>query len=228
MRNKKKILLKLSGSTFESADTINELASQIKKLQSSHLFGIVIGGGNFFHGKQDGKKLGLTPSVGHHVGMVGTIMNGLILKDLFEKQNLNVSLFSSIVCPSLAKPTQPEAIDLAVKNEQIIIFSGGTALPFFTTDTNAIVRALQIGAKEVWKATDVKGVYDNNPKKNPDAKLINQMSYSEALEKKIEVMDSTAFTLAATHKLTIRIFNIFSKDALIKAAENSAFGSKVS
>jgi len=110
----------------------------------------------------------------------------------------------------------------------VLIFSGGTGSPFFTTDTSAVVRALQIGADELWKATDVQGLFDADPQKKPDAQLIKKTSYDEVFKKGLKVMDATAFALAAKHKLTIRVFNIFSDNVLLQAAQQPTFGSKIS
>lgn len=235
MSGKKRVLLKLTGAAFlsennktTSSATISALAQQIKKLQTDYQFGIVVGGGNFFRGEEQGNQLEVTPSVGHYVGMLATMMNGLILQDIFRQQEIQASLFSSVECPIVAQSCNPEKIELALKRKHVLIFSGGTGAPFFTTDTNAIVKALQIGASEVWKATDVDGIYDQNPMKNPGAKKIKTLNYHEAFEKNIEVMDWTAFTLAHKHQLVIRVFNIFEKDALLHAAQQTTFGSKIS
>ena len=231
--SKKRILLKLTGGAFLDRDghastkTIASLAQQIKKLQNTHQFNIVVGGGNFFRGDREGKQLGLTRSVGHHVGMLATMMNGMILKDFFEKKELKAALFSAIVCPGLITPARESAIKRTLQDNDVVIFAGGTGLPFFTTDTNAVVRALQTEANELWKTTDVEGVYEADPKTDNKAKLIKNMSHAQALEQNIKVMDATAFRLAAEEKLTIRVFNIFSPDALVQAANDESFGSKI-
>ncbi len=229
---KKRILLKLTGEILFardksalSATKLNQVIDQIKKLASTHQFGIVVGGGNFFRGRQHGKKLGMTASVGHQVGMLATMMNGLILKDLFEQRNMHTSLFCAIPCPEIGAPTSQQAILSAMKREDMMVFTGGTGNPFFTTDTNAVLRGLQIEADEVWKGTSVDGVYDADPAKNSDAKLLREVTYKQALDMKLGIMDATAFALAGEHKQIIRVFNIFKKDALINAAKKKDFGS---
>ncbi len=234
MLEKKKILLKVTGNIFSSQDekklsrkTVDIIAQQIKMLSNSHQIHIVIGGGNFFRGTQHGASLGITKPTGHQTGMLATIMNGVLLKDILEQNNLSVTLLSSIFCPSIAQPINEENINKACNNNETIIFVGGTGNPFFTTDTNAVIRSLQINADELWKATNVNGIYDKDPHKNDDALLIKNASYKDVLEKKLNIMDQTAFTLADEQKSTIRIFNIFAKDALLKAAQNKDFGSTI-
>lgn len=231
--SRKRILLKLTGSAFlphegKPSGIVVDVIQQIKTLVQTHQFGIVVGGGNFFRGAQEGKQFQLTPSTGHHVGMLATMMNGLILRDIAKKEGLPVSLFSAVVCPGLITPARPCAVEKAQDDGNMIIFSGGTGLPFFTTDTNAAVRALQMEAEEIWKATDTDGLYDDDPAKNKNAQLIKNTSHEEVLKKGIKVMDAAAFALAKQHKLTIRVFNIFEPNALLHVTKDATFGSKIS
>lgn len=230
----KKILLKLTGEVFLSPvsrsldnTVLLNLIDQIKSLQHTHQFGIVIGGGNFFRGSQQGVTLGISPSVGHQVGMLATMMNALLIKDLFESNNLPATILSAIDCPEVGSAISQQTINAALDLGKIIIFAGGTGNPFFTTDTTAILRGLQIQADEIWKGTHVDGVYDADPNKNLSAKLIKRVSYNAALEKKLGIMDATAFALASTHKKIVRIFSIFEPEALIQAAQNPDFGSTI-
>jgi len=234
MKNKKRILLKLTGRVLSatnnqglSAQAFENLIPQIKELKDTYTFGIVVGGGNILRGDEQGAKLGLSPSVGHQAGMLATIINGLILKDLFDKHNLETTLFSSIVCPQICTPLSQIGINHSLKNESIIIFAGGTGAPFFTTDTNAIVRALQMGATDVWKGTGVDGIYSDDPKKNKKAKQIKKVKYCDAISQKLGIMDTASLTLAQKHGITIKVFNIFEQNALIKADKNQDFGSLI-
>ena len=234
MEHKKRILLKLTGNILRSAseqelnsEKITHVIKQIKKLKETINFGIVIGGGNILRGDQQGKAIGLRPAVGHQVGMLATIINGVIIKDLLEQQSIPTTLLSAIVCPQICNPISQENIDHALAHNKIIVFSGGTGAPFFTTDTNAVVRALQIGAQEVWKATGVNGVYSKDPAKNPDAQLLKKIKYSDAISQKPGILDTTALTLAEKHAITMRVFNVFDKDSLIKAAKDKTFGSLI-
>jgi uridylate kinase len=232
MSTKKRILLKLTGGVFLdkdtkqlSATTLVSIIKQIKQLNASHQFGIVVGGGNFFRGDQHSKLFGLTPGVGHSVGMLATMMNGLILTDLFEQHDLPTSLLCALPCPEIGKSISHERIACGLKKNRTLIFAGGTGNPFFTTDTNAILRALQIAADEIWKATDTDGIYDADPHKKPDAHLLKTVSFDQALQHKIGIMDPSAYILAQQYGQTVRVFNIFTPDALLRVAQDKNFGS---
>lgn len=234
MNTKKRILLKLTGEVLVSADTgkpdasvLNQIARNIKQLPD-HQFGIVVGGGNFFRGAQHGAALGMTEAAGHQVGMLATLMNGTIIKDLCEKQGLAVTMFSAIDCPQVGLPISAQAIHNALAENHIVIFAGGTGNPFFSTDTNAIIRGLQMKAHEVWKGTKVDGVYSSDPRINPDAQRLAHLTPYEALEKRLKIMDATAFMLAAEHNIPIRVFNIFTQDALLYASRDPEYGSLIS
>ena len=226
---KKRILLKISGQAFVEQDQlspviIKDLARQIKQCQDTHQFGIVTGGGNFFRGCKEGARLKVTPSVGHQVGMLATIMNGLIIQDLFEQAGISTSLFTALPSPTIGKTVSPQAIVTALEQDHCLIFSGGTGNPFFTTDTTALLRGLQIGAQEIWKGTNVDGIYDQDPHKNPGAHKLSSMSYAQALKNNYGIMDRTAFALGADHNMRLRVFNIFESDALIKTITDASFG----
>jgi uridylate kinase len=230
----KRILLKVTGEVFISPVTgtidssvLLHIIEQIKQLKDTHQFGIVIGGGNFFRGSQHGSRLGISASVGHQVGMLATMMNALLIKDLFESNALPALVLSAIDCPEVGAAVSAQTIQAALDDRKIIIFAGGTGNPFFTTDTTAVLRGLQIQADEIWKGTLIDGVYDSDPKKNPSAQLLKRISYHTAIEKKLGIMDATAFALAATHKQRIRIFSIFEPECLIQTAQNTDFGSTI-
>ena len=176
MSEKKRILLKLTGEAFISTANhslnptlVNDLFLQIKQLSDRYQFGIVIGGGNFFRGKQHGKLMGVTQPVGDQIGMLATLMNGLMVKDLLEQHNVRASLYSAITCPEMASSISQQAIENALLQDQVIIFAGGTGNPFFSTDTTAVLRSLQINASEIWKASHIDGVYSADPKKDTGA-----------------------------------------------------------
>lgn len=234
MESKKRILLKITGEVFLdkehrqlSSSVLNTLITQIKKLSGTHQFGIVVGGGNFFRGNQHGKVLGLSPSVGHQIGMLATMMNGLILKDILEHHELATSLFCAMPSPEVGEPISQQTILSALNQEHTLVFTGGTGNPFFTTDTNAVLRALQISADEIWKGTSVDGVYDTDPRQNPHAQKLSEVSYAKALQENLGIMDMTAYALADTYKKTVRVFDVFSENCLINAAQNPHFGSRL-
>lgn len=232
MNQKKKILLKLTGEVFLDPKTrelnatiVNSVILQIKQLNATHQFGIVVGGGNFFRGNEHGKRLGITASVGHQIGMLATLMNGLILKDLLEKQGLCAALLCAMPSPEIGEAISQQSINTALEQDCTIVFAGGTGNPFFTTDTNAILRSLQIRASEVWKGTSIDGVYDADPRIHSNAKRLKTIGYTEAFEKKLGIMDLTAYAMAEQYDKTVRVFNIFEENALIKAAQDKEFGS---
>lgn len=232
---KKRILLKITGEAFLaqdgktlSPDTLNALIAQIKELKNSHQFGIVVGGGNFFRGAKEGKQLGMTPSSAHQVGILATMLNGIILKNLLEQQEVKTTIFCAIECPTAGTPISQAGIASSLAKDNTLVFTGGTGNPFFTTDTNAVLRALQIEADEIWKGTNVSGAFNKDPNKHADAQLLKHASYNFALNNHLAIMDPPAFALAEQYKQTIRIFNIFEKDALIRASSDSAFGSTIS
>ena len=234
MSTKKRILLKLTGEAFLSTQNnnlspalINTVIDQIIQLSTHYQFGIVVGGGNFFRGNEHGKRMGISRAVGHQIGMLATVMNGLMIKDLLEQKKLKTSLFTAITCPEIATSISQQAIETALIEADVMVFAGGTGNPFFSTDTTAVLRGLQINAEQIWKASHIDGVYTADPKTNTTAQLLNDLSYKYALDNRLGIMDATAFTLASENKQTIRVFSIFVENALIKAAENPHFGSTI-
>lgn len=234
MSSKKRILLKLTGEIFLNkerhltASLASNIVAQIKQLNETHQFGIVIGGGNFFRGSQHGTQMGIRNSVAHQIGMLGTMMNGLMLKDLIEQQELPAELFCAMPSPEVGIAISPQTINECLHDGCTLIFTGGTGNPFFTTDTTAVLRGLQINADEIWKGTSIDGAYDKDPKKHADARRFTQLSFRQALQDKIGVMDLTAYAMAETYRQRIRIFDIFSQNALLQAAQNKEFGSLIS
>jgi len=231
---KKSILLKLTGTIFIDAKTkeftktfIMPVIKQIKQLRDKYQFGIVIGGGDFFRGSRDNDKLGLRPAVAHTVGMIATAMNGLMLYDLLQKANIESTILCALDCPIAGNAISQQAIDNALAQNKIIIFSGGTGNPYVSTDTNAVIRAQQIEATELWKGSDIDGVYTDDPQKNKNASLLQKTSYQKAIEQNLKFMDQTALTLAKEGLITTRIFNIFSNNALVEVAKNKNFGSTI-
>lgn len=232
----KTILLKLSGELLssylepscEGPKYLLTLVEQIKNLKDSHRFAIVIGGGNFFRGRSSSPELNLRQPVADSVGMLATAMNGLILQEYFNQHGLPSTLLSALPLPSLAESISQTTIDKAFTTNKCIIFCGGTGNPYFTTDTTAIIRALQIGAHEVWKATDVDYVYDGDPRENSTCNPLKTVSYRDFLQKQLKIMDLTAITLAQQHSLKIRVFNVFTPNILEEIARNLTIGTTIS
>lgn len=231
---KKRILLKLTGEAFLSTQNhnlspqlLNAVIDQIKQLSTHYQFGIVVGGGNFFRGNEHGKRMGISRAVGHQIGILATLMNGLMLKDLLEHHELKTSLFTAVTCPEMATSISQQAIEDALVHDDVIVFAGGTGNPFFSTDTTAVLRGLQINATQIWKASHIDGVYTADPKIDSNATVIPDLTYKYALDHNLGIMDATAFALASVNKQTIRVFSIFTHNALIKASESAHFGSTI-
>jgi len=229
----KNILLKLTGDIITqssaglNADFVRSIAMQIKRLGSDYQFSIVIGGGNFFRGTKQGLEIEIRPQVAHSVGMLATMMNGLIIQDIFEQSGIKTALLTALTCPEVGESITYHKINVYQAENRCIIFTGGTGNPFFTTDTTAVLRALQVNAQELWKATKVDGIYDQDPRLYQDAQLVKKLSFQEALDKKLGIMDLNAFVLAQQHHIPIRIFNLFDHEALIRTAQDTNFGSTV-
>ena len=211
----RRILLKLSGEALmgnESfgidAKVLDRMAMEIKELVELGVqVGLVIGGGNLFRG-EGLAKAGMNRVVGDHMGMLATVMNGLAMRDALHRAFVNARLMSAIplngVCDAY---NWTEAISL-LKSGRVVIFSAGTGNPFFTTDSAACLRGIEIEADVVLKGTKVDGVYSDDPNANPDATLYKHLNYNEVLEKELKVMDLSAFTLARDHDIPIKVFNM--------------------
>ncbi len=218
----RRILLKLSGEALTGDEefgidpkVLDRMAQEIKELVEMGVqVGIVIGGGNLFRGAGLAAA-GMNRVVGDHMGMLATVMNGLAMRDALHRAFVNARLMSAIelngVCDSY---NWAEAISL-LKSGRVVIFSSGTGNPFFTTDSAACLRAIEIEAEAVLKATKVDGIYTDDPEKNPEAEMYETLSYQEVLEKELKVMDLAAFTLARDYKMPIRVFNM-NKDGALK------------
>lgn len=211
----KRILLKLSGEMLSGpsrsgihSDATLSLAKSLKILQDSGVtVGIVIGGGNIFRGI-NANELGLQRTPADHMGMLATLINGIALQNTLQALGCKVHLMSALECPKVAEPyVWSKAMDHLAK-EHIVIFVGGTGNPYFTTDTAAALRASEIGAEALLKATKVDGVFNKDPLKNPDATRYDTIRYEDYLAQKIGVMDSTAVALCMNNRIPILVFNM--------------------
>jgi uridylate kinase len=151
-----------------------------------------------------------------------------MLKDFIEQQGMNAELFCAMPSPEVGIAISQQTINTCLNDGCTLVFTGGTGNPFFTTDTTAVLRALQLNAIEIWKGTSIDVAYDKDPKKYHDARRFAQLSFRQALQDKIGVMDLTAYAMAETYHQRIRIFDIFSHNALLQAAEHNDFGSLIS
>ncbi|UTV28272.1 UMP kinase [Photobacterium atrarenae] len=216
-----RILLKLSGEALQGdegfgidAHVLDRMAQEIKELiELGVQVGLVIGGGNLFRGAGLAEA-GMNRVVGDHMGMLATVMNGLAMRDALHRAYVNAKLMSAIplngVCDSY---NWADAIS-QLRQGRVVIFSAGTGNPFFTTDSAACLRGIEIEADVVLKATKVDGVFTDDPVKNPEAVLYDKLSYNDVLDKELKVMDLAAFTLARDHGMPIRVFNMNKPGAL--------------
>ncbi len=234
MKNTKRILLKLSGQTLESGDNeanldfakIKKLAVNLKKIsKAKYQLGIVVGAGNIFRARMV-KGMEIDRVAADHMGMMATIINALALRSVLEKVGQEARVLSSFSLPGVTEDYGYERAINHLENNRIVIFAGGTGNPYFTTDTAAILRALEVGASRVLKATQVDGVYSADPRKDKNAKLYKTLSYYEALEKDLQIMDSTAFALAQDNNLKLSVFK-YSPENIVKAALKNNIGTKV-
>ena len=211
-----RILLKLSGEALGglagvgiSAEAVQNMAEQICEVRALGVqVVVVVGGGNIFRGLS-GSKRGIERATGDYMGMLATIINSLALQDALEKLGAPTRVQSAIAMSQIAESFIRRRAVRHLEKGRVVIFGGGTGNPYFSTDTAAALRANEIGAEVILKATKVDGIYDSDPKKNPKAKRFAQISYLDALQRRLEVMDSTAFSLCMDNKMPIIVFDFF-------------------
>ena len=235
MANYNRILLKLSGEALAEKDKTgisyqkleqftNEVAQVVKK---GVQVGIVVGGGNIFRGVQ-GAKRGFSRVRGDYMGMLATIINALAFEDQFESIGIKAKvLTSTFMEPYAERYTRQRAIN-ALNDNYVVIFAGGTSNPYFTTDSAAALKALEINADVLLKGTNVDGVYSDDPKLNPNAIRYDEISFDQVIEKQLRVMDLTAFTLCKENNLPIVVFDIHTRGNLLKIINGEKVGTLVS
>lgn len=230
-----RILLKLSGESFtnkgEFGINFSLVKNIAKQIQFCHKKGIniaiVIGGGNIIRGNLAAES-GLDRATADYMGMLGTVINSLALQDACEKLGLITRVQTAIEMRSIAESyIRRKAIRHLEKN-RIVIFASGTGNPFFTTDTTAALRAIEVGCQIILKATKVDGVYDSDPFKNPNAKKYKILSFKEALQKELKVMDATALTLCMENNIPIIVFDIFKEGNLERLIQGEKIGTFIS
>jgi uridylate kinase len=208
-------------------DKAEAIARRIKEVYDMGVeVAVVIGAGNLWRGKQ-GLERGMDRSTADYMGMLGTVMNSMVLMDALERIGVFTRVMSAIEMRAVAEPYIRRRAIRHLEKGRVVIFGAGTGNPFFSTDTAAALRASEIDADVVIKATKVDGVYDSDPKKNPDAKQFDQLSYIEVLNRRLEVMDSTAVTLCMENNLPILVLNLWDPDALINALKGDKVGTLV-
>jgi len=230
----RRVLLKLSGEALGGKDgvgisslSIHEMAQQIAEVREMGVeVVVVVGGGNIFRGIESGER-GIERATGDYMGMLATIINALGLQDALEKLGVATRVQSAITMAQVAEPFIRRRAVRHLEKGRVVIFAGGTGNPYFTTDTAAALRANEIGAEVILKATKVDGVYDSDPRKNPKAKRYSQISYLEALQKRLKVMDSTAFSLCMDNKMPIIVFDFFKSHNLKRVVLGEEVGTVV-
>jgi uridylate kinase len=230
----KRILLKLSGEALGGPTGLNicpeavrGMAEQVREVRDLGVqVVIVVGGGNIFRGLS-GSKRGIDRTTGDYMGMLGTIINALALQDALEKMGVPTRVQSAISMSQVAEPFIRRRAVRHLEKGRVVIFGGGTGNPYFSTDTTAALRANEIGAEIVLKATKVDGIYDSDPKENPKAKRYSQIRYAEALQRQLKVMDSTAFSLCMDNKMPIIVFDFFQPHNLKRVVTGERVGTLV-
>ncbi len=227
-----RILLKVSGEALAGAKgtgfdepTLRSICEGIKAAHDQGVqIGIVVGGGNFWRGRTSGA---MERTCADKIGMLATVMNCLAVSDALEQLGLRTCVMSAMTMPQIAQPfTRGEAVR-NMEEGRIVLFGGGTGNPFFSTDTASALRAVEIGADIMFKATMVDGVYDKDPKKYPDAVKYDTLTFSEVLEKQLAVMDGTAATLCRENKLPILVFDLNDPQNIARAAAGESLGTLV-
>ena len=231
----KRILLKLSGEALMGdgdygidPKIINRLAGEVKEIVASGVqVAIVIGGGNIFRGAGLAEG-GMNRVTGDHMGMLATVMNSLAMGDALGKIDCPAVVMSALTMPEVCEPfSQRAAID-CLEQGKVAILSAGTGNPYFTTDSAASLRAVEIRADVLIKATKVDGVYTADPVKDPDAKLYDALDYNQVLADNLGVMDATAIVLCRDNAMKLRVMNIFNEGALLKLVQGESLGTLVS
>jgi uridylate kinase len=229
-----RILLKLGGDALagpggygispEQADFVANKVKAVKDLGVE--VALVIGGGNLWRGRA-GLQHGMERATADYIGMIGTVMNALALQDALERMGIVTRALSAIEMRAVAEPYIRRRAIRHLEKGRVVIFAGGTGNPYFTTDTAGALRAMEIDADVLVKATKVDGVYDDDPQKNPDARKFDYLPYIEALNRQLKVLDATAISLCMDNSLPILVLNLWQADDLIRAVMGETVGTTI-
>jgi uridylate kinase len=230
----KRVVLKLSGEALKgdkvygiSHSVINDIAEEVRQIHDLGVeTAIVIGGGNFFRGV-GADKLRIDRAAGDYMGMLATVINGIALRDALEKKGLAVRLISAIEITQVAEPFVNKKVLQHLEKGRVVIFAAGTGNPFFTTDTAAALRAVEINADVFLKATMVDGVYTGDPKKDDNHDKFEHIAYDEVISRELKVLDMTAVALSKENDLHIKVFNITKKGNIVKAITDKNIGTSI-
>lgn len=231
----KRVLLKLSGEALQGnlgygvdPKIASSIASQVREIHEMGIdVAIVIGGGNIFRGLQ-ASKAGMDRATADYIGMLATIMNSMVLQDALEKKDVHTRVLSAIEVKELAEPYIRRRAIRHLEKKRVVIFAAGTGNPYFTTDTAAALRAVEVGADVILKATKVDGVYTSDPFKDKKAKKFEKLAYIDVLNKRLQVMDATAITLCMDNNLPIIVFNMTQSGNIRRVMTGEKIGTLVS
>jgi uridylate kinase len=229
-----RVLLKISGEAFAGGeglgvhpDTVRAIARQIAEVAVSGVqIAVVVGGGNYFRGAQLSEG-GMERARADYMGMLGTVMNCLALQDFLEKQGIETRVQTAIAMGQIAEPYVPRRAIRHLEKGRVVIFGAGLGVPFFTTDTPAAQRALEISAEILLMAKTVDGVYDADPRTHPDAVRFDTISFDDALRRGLKVMDASAFSLCMDNDLPIVVFNLLEEGNIARAVRGEKIGTLV-
>ena len=230
----KRIVVKLSGESFSGpesygihAETVRNIAREVKQVHDMSVeVAIIVGGGNIFRGARQ-QGLAIDRATGDYMGMLATVLNGLALQDALEKAGCNTRLMSAIEMHQVAEPFIRRRATRHLEKHRVVIFAAGTGNPYFSTDTAAALRAMEIKAQVILKATRVDGIYDADPEKVKSAKMFDRITYLDVLQKGLSVMDSTAISLCMDNKMPIVVFNMNRTGNLKRVVMGERVGSTV-
>ena len=231
----RRVLLKLSGEAFADpaigygidALTVHRVAEEVAEAVADGTeVAVVVGGGNIFRGVSEAAK-GMDPATADYMGMLATVINALALHDALEDQGVSTRVQSAITMQELAEPYIRLRAMRHLEKGRVVIFAAGNGAPFFTTDTTAALRAIEIGAQWLLKASMVDGIYDADPAKNADANRFTELSYMEFIAGELRVMDATAVTMCKEHNVPIHVFDMTVPGNIVKAVRGEQFGTVV-
>lgn len=229
----KRIMLKLSGEALAGEkktgfdeETVKGVALQVKQLVDDGMeVGIVIGGGNFWRGRSS-ENIDRTKA--DQIGMLATVMNCIYVSEIFRSTGMMTNILTPFECGSFTKLFSKDRANKYFAHGQVVFFAGGTGHPYFSTDTGVVLRAIEVEADVILLAKAVDGVYDDDPRKNPDAKKYDEVSITEVIEKNLQVVDMTASILARDNKMPMWVFGLNERDSIVNAARGHFSGTKVS
>lgn len=229
----RRVLLKLGGEMFGGGkvgldpDVVQAVAEQIAEVVEDGVqVAVVIGGGNFFRGAELEER-GMERARSDYMGMLGTVMNSLALQDFLQKQGIDTRVQTAITMGQVAEPYLPLRAKRHLEKGRVVIFGAGMGMPYFSTDTTAAQRALEIGAEVVLMAKGVDGVFTDDPRENPDATMFTEITHKEVIERGLKVADATAFSLCMDNQMPMLVFNLLIKGNIARAVAGENIGTLV-